>query len=166
RLVALAWDSGATPLIVLTKSDLAADDGAIADDLRATAPGVDVVAVTAAHEHGYAALEERLAPGQTFCLVGRSGAGKSTLANALLGDDRFAVTDIRSDGKGRHTTTFRELVVLPRGGVLIDAPGLRALEWSRDFRSARSLTRQADRGNRPHARRRRHRRAGRCSARR
>lgn len=127
RLVALAWDSGATPLIVLTKSDLAADDGAIADDLRATAPGVDVVAVTAAHEHGYAALEERLAPGQTFCLVGRSGAGKSTLANALLGDDRFAVTDIRSDGKGRHTTTFRELVVLPRGGVLIDTPGLRGV---------------------------------------
>jgi len=127
RLVALAWDSGATPLVVLTKADLADDADAIADDLRAAAPGAEVVAVTAAHEGGYAALEEHLAAGRTFCLVGRSGAGKSTLANALLGEDRFAVTDIRGDGKGRHTTTFRELVVLPGGGVLIDTPGLRGV---------------------------------------
>ena len=127
RLVALAWDSGATPLVVLTKADLASDVDAIADDLRASAPGVDVVAVTAAHEGGYVALEEHLVAGHTYCLVGRSGAGKSTLANALLGQERFAVTDIRGDGKGRHTTTFRELVVLPGGAVMIDTPGLRGV---------------------------------------
>lgn len=127
RLVALAWDSGATPLVVLTKADLADDIDALADDLRATAPGVDVVAVTSARADGYAPLEARIMTGRTYCLVGRSGAGKSTLANALLGDDRFAVTDIRGDGKGRHTTTFRELVTLPGGGVLIDTPGLRGV---------------------------------------
>ena len=127
RLVALAWDSGATPLVVLTKADLATDVDAVAEDLRTSAPGVDVVAVTAAHDDGYAALARHLAPGRTYCLVGRSGAGKSTLANALLGEERFAVTDIRSDGKGRHTTTFRELVLLPGGGVLIDTPGLRGV---------------------------------------
>jgi ribosome biogenesis GTPase len=127
RLVALAWDSGATPLVVLTKSDLSSDPDALADDLRASAPGVEVVAVTAAQEQGYAPLEQHLTSGRTFCLVGRSGAGKSTLANALLGEDRFEVTDIRSDGKGRHTTTYRELVVLPGGGVLVDTPGLRGV---------------------------------------
>ena len=127
RLIALAWDCGATPLVVLTKADLAPDADAIADDLRAAAPGIDVVAVTAARPDGYSALQAHLVPGRTFCLVGRSGAGKSTLANALLGEDRFAVTDIRSDGKGRHTTTFRELVTLPGGAVLIDTPGLRGV---------------------------------------
>ena len=127
RLVALAWDSGATPLLVLTKSDLAPDPAALVDDLRAAAPGVDVLAVTSARDDGYGELERRIVPGLTYCLVGRSGAGKSTLANALLGEQRFAVTDIRSDGKGRHTTTFRELVLLPAGGVLIDTPGLRGV---------------------------------------
>ena len=127
RLVALAWDSGAMPLIVLTKSDLAPDVDGVVEDLRLSAPGVDVVAVTATEDDGYAALDAHLAPGRTFCLVGRSGAGKSTLANALLGEDRFAVTDIRSDGKGRHTTTFRELVMLASGSVLIDTPGLRGV---------------------------------------
>jgi len=127
RLVALAWDSGATPLIVLTKSDLVADADAIADDLRAAAPGVEVVTVTATADDGYAALAPSLRAGLTFCLLGRSGAGKSTLTNALLGEDRFAVTDIRSDGKGRHTTTHRELVVLPSGAVMIDTPGLRGV---------------------------------------
>jgi ribosome biogenesis GTPase len=127
RLIALAWDSGATPLVVLTKADLASDPDALVEDLRATAPGVEVVAVTATRADGYAALEDHLVPGRTLCLVGRSGAGKSTLANALLGEDRFAVTDIRSDGKGRHTTTFRELVTLPSGAVLIDTPGLKGV---------------------------------------
>jgi ribosome biogenesis GTPase / thiamine phosphate phosphatase len=127
RLVALAWDSGATPLLVLTKADLVKDADAIADDLRTAAPGVDVVTVSTATADGFAPLEPHLLRGRTFCLVGRSGAGKSTLVNALLGEQRFATTDIRADGKGRHTTSFRELVVLPRGGVLIDTPGLRGV---------------------------------------
>jgi ribosome biogenesis GTPase len=127
RLIALAWDSGATPLVVLTKADLAPDVDAVVDDLRASAPGVEVVVVTAARPDGYAALEDHLTAGRTFCLVGRSGAGKSTLTNASLGEDRFAVKDIRSDGKGRHTTTFRELVMLPSGAVMIDTPGLKGV---------------------------------------
>jgi ribosome biogenesis GTPase len=127
RLVALAWDSGATPLVVLTKADLVPDPDVLADDLRASAPGVEVVVVSAARSDGLQPLAAQLAPGSTFCLVGRSGAGKSTLVNGLLGEQRFATTDIRDDGKGRHTTTFRELVVLPGGGILIDTPGLRGV---------------------------------------
>lgn len=125
RLVALAWDSGATPLVVVTKSDLTPETDAIVADLAETAPGVDVVAVSAVDGAGIAALEPYLAPGRTLCLIGKSGAGKSTLANALLGHEQFATGEVRRDGKGRHTTTHRELVVLPGGGVLLDTPGLR-----------------------------------------
>jgi ribosome biogenesis GTPase / thiamine phosphate phosphatase len=125
RLVALAWDSGATPLIAVTKSDLTPETDAIVADLAETAPGVDVVAVSALADDGVGALAPYLQAGRTLCLVGRSGAGKSTLANALLGHEQFATGDVRRDGKGRHTTTHRELVVLPGGGVLLDTPGLR-----------------------------------------
>ena len=127
RLVALAWDSGATPVVVLTKSDLTPDPAGIADDLRAGAPGVDVLTVTAAAAGGFDPVRDVVGPGRTVCLLGRSGAGKSTLANALLGEPVFATQDIRADGKGRHTTTFRQLVALPTGGVLIDTPGLRGV---------------------------------------
>ena len=127
RLVALAWDSGATPLIVLTKVDLVPDPDGLADELRAAAPGVDVVAVSATTPGGMEPLRSLLAPGITYCLIGRSGAGKSTLVNSLLGEDRFDTTAIRDDGKGRHTTSFRELVLLPDGAALIDSPGLRGV---------------------------------------
>jgi ribosome biogenesis GTPase len=127
RLVAVAWDSGATPVVVMTKSDLTSDPDGIADDLRASAPGVDVVAVTASRPDGYDALLPHLRPGATYCLLGRSGAGKSTLANAIAGQQLFATADIRDDGKGRHTTTFRELVVLASGAILLDTPGLRGV---------------------------------------
>ena len=127
RFVALAWDSGATPVIVVSKSDLVDDASRIAADLMEATPGVEVIAVSAAWPGGLDALAPYLTPARTLCLVGRSGAGKSTLANALLGDDRFAVTDVRDDGKGRHTTTRRELVQLPGGALLIDTPGLRGV---------------------------------------
>ena len=127
RLVALAWDSGATPVVVVTKADLVRDPDGIADDLRASAPGVDVLTVTAQTPTGFDPVRSMLVAGRTLCLLGRSGAGKSTLANALLGEDRFVTRDIRDDGKGRHTTSFRELVALPSGAVLIDTPGLRGV---------------------------------------
>jgi len=127
RMVALAWDSGATPVVVLTKSDLVADPQTMADELAGSAPGVDVVAVSATAPDGLAALHPYLSTGRTVCLVGRSGAGKSTLVNALLGTDHLATREIRSDGKGRHTTTHRELVVLPAGGCLVDTPGLKGV---------------------------------------
>jgi ribosome biogenesis GTPase / thiamine phosphate phosphatase len=127
RLVALAWDSGAAPVVVVTKIDVASDPAGVRSDVAASAPGCEVVAVSAMTGEGVAGLAEFDRPGVSLCLVGRSGAGKSTLANALLGEDRMAVSDVRRDGKGRHTTTHRELMSLPGGGVLIDTPGLRGV---------------------------------------
>lgn len=127
RMVALAWDSGATPVVVVTKADLGADPAGLVERAGETAPGVDVVAVTAARPDGFDPLAPYVGTGRTCCLLGRSGAGKSTLANALLGEERLATGPIRADGKGRHTTTRRELLPLPAGGVLIDTPGLRGV---------------------------------------
>jgi ribosome biogenesis GTPase / thiamine phosphate phosphatase len=125
RLVALAWDSGATPVLVVTKIDLTNESAAIVADLADAVPGVDVVAVSAATGEGIDALRAAVPAGRTACLLGRSGAGKSTLVNALAGSEVVETGDIRRDGKGRHTTTVRELIPLPDGGVLLDTPGLR-----------------------------------------
>ncbi|GAA4798565.1 ribosome small subunit-dependent GTPase A [Actinomycetospora chlora] len=128
RLVALAWESGATPVVVLTKIDQ--DDGsslvAALSDLADAAPGVDVVPVSAVSGDG---VDEVAAAARgTAVLVGPSGAGKSTLANALLGEEAMATATVRDvDGKGRHTTVHRELLPLPGPGVLVDTPGLRAV---------------------------------------
>jgi ribosome biogenesis GTPase len=129
RSAALAWDAGATPVVVLTKSDLA--DGvevdAIAEGVRAANPGLDVLVTSATGEQGLAEVRA-LAEGRTIVLLGESGAGKSTLTNALVGDDVVATGEVRKgDSKGRHTTTRRELHVLPTGGVLIDTPGIRSV---------------------------------------
>ena len=127
RFVALGWDSGATPVLVVSKSDLTPESATIASDLAESVPGVDVITVSAATPGGFDTLVPYLVPGQTICLVGKSGAGKSTLANALLDESRFSVTAVREDGKGRHTTVRRELVQLPNGALLIDTPGLRGV---------------------------------------
>jgi len=128
RAVALAWDAGATPIVVLTKADLCSDPGHALAVASAAAPFAEVVLV-AAHERGGATdLIGRLAPGTTSVLLGPSGAGKSTLVNALLGEQRLAVGEVRSsDRRGRHTTTRRELIALPCGACLIDTPGVREL---------------------------------------
>jgi ribosome biogenesis GTPase len=126
RLIALAWDSGATPVVVVTKTDLSPEASAIVADVAEAAPGVDVVPVNIVAEDGLSALSPYLAAGTTVCVLGRSGAGKSSLVNALMGDEVLATADIRSDGKGRHTTSHRELFVLPGGTVVIDTPGLRS----------------------------------------
>lgn len=128
RLLTLAWESGAQPVVVLTKADLCDDVQAAIDEVRPYAPGVEVVAVSAAKNEVAA-----LAPyaSSTLVLLGASGAGKSTVVNALLGGDVMATGDVRSvDGKGRHTTTHRELLLLPGGGVVIDTPGLRGVALS------------------------------------
>jgi ribosome biogenesis GTPase / thiamine phosphate phosphatase len=125
RLVSLAWDSGATPVVVVTKADLSTDSDAVVADLAEAAPGVDVVAVSAVEVGGLDALSGYLVDGQTLCVLGRSGAGKSSLVNALMGDEILATAETRNDGKGRHTTTRRELHVLPSGAVIVDTPGLR-----------------------------------------
>ncbi|HVX68801.1 MAG TPA: ribosome small subunit-dependent GTPase A [Mycobacteriales bacterium] len=127
RLVALVWDSGATPSVVVTKSDLSAEPRRLLTDVTRAAPGCDVHLVSAHTGEGVDALDGYDCPGRTLCLIGKSGAGKSTLANALIGAEHMEISEVRRDGKGRHTTTHRELVDLPGGGVLIDTPGLRSV---------------------------------------
>ncbi|MGK5631990.1 ribosome small subunit-dependent GTPase A [Streptomyces sp. URMC 123] len=130
RFLALAWESGAQPLVVLTKADLVPDAeglGYLVDDVRSAAPGAQVIAVSAETGQGIDELRAHLGRG-TAVLLGQSGAGKSTLANALLGADLQEVNAVRDrDGKGRHTTTTRNLFAVPGGGVLIDTPGLRGV---------------------------------------
>ena len=123
RLLALAWQSGAVPYVVITKADLAADLPGLLEAVTAAAPGVGVHAVSAVTGDGLDAV--RAAATGTSVLLGPSGAGKSTLVNALAGEDVMRTQAIRaSDGRGRHTTTHRELVVVP-GGLIIDTPGVR-----------------------------------------
>lgn len=130
RFLALAWESGAQPVVVLTKADLVTDPVTLAhlvQDVENTAPGVPVVAASAHCGDGLDILRALVGDG-TSVLLGQSGAGKSTLANALIGEDVMDVRAARDvDGKGRHTTTTRNLLALPGGGVLIDTPGLRGV---------------------------------------
>ncbi|MFF3942483.1 ribosome small subunit-dependent GTPase A [Streptomyces phaeofaciens] len=130
RFLALAWESGAQPVVVLTKADLVPDPVALSylvQDVETTAPGVPVLTVRAREGEGVAEFAGLLGRGTTV-LLGASGAGKSTLANALVGEDVMDVQATRDmDGKGRHTTTTRNLLPLPDGGVLIDTPGLRGV---------------------------------------
>ena len=129
RYLALAWQSGATPVVLITKSD-AAPAAALSEAVtavEAVADGVSVVVVSATTGEGLAGLAPYLVPGRTVALLGLSGAGKSTLVNLLAGAEVLATGAVRRDGKGRHTTTHRQLVLLPGGGLLIDTPGMRAL---------------------------------------
>jgi ribosome biogenesis GTPase len=127
RFLSLAWESGAQPLVALTKSDLVPDTTYLLEDAESAAPGVQVVVVSAATGEGLDVLSAVLAGG-TAVLLGQSGAGKSTLTNALLGREVQEVRATRdADGKGRHTTTTRDLLPMPQGGVLIDTPGLRGV---------------------------------------
>ncbi|MBI5015317.1 MAG: ribosome small subunit-dependent GTPase A [Deltaproteobacteria bacterium] len=128
RYVTLAWAGGAQPVVVLNKADLRSDVDVVLREVEALAPGVAALAVSAARGEGVDGLRRVMAPGVTACLVGSSGAGKSTLLNRLLGGEtQMTSATSESTGKGRHTTTRRELFVLPGGGVVIDTPGLRAV---------------------------------------
>ena len=131
REVAIGWDSGAEPVVLLTKADL--DDGSTATVLRERLLGVDVVPVSAAENEGVDAIRYLLQPDLTAVLIGPSGAGKSTLVNALLGESTASTGAVREgDHRGRHTTTARELHAVPTGGFLIDTPGLRSLSLAVD----------------------------------
>jgi ribosome biogenesis GTPase / thiamine phosphate phosphatase len=128
RLLALAWESGAKPLLVLTKADTSADPEAVARQLGRLAPGVPVVTVSVRRDQGVEQIRPYVAGSRTVALLGRSGAGKSTLVNALAGTPVMPVQAIRdADGKGRHTTAYRSLVPLPGGGAVLDTPGIRGV---------------------------------------
>ena len=129
RYLSVAWDSGATPLVVVTKADLGE-----AEEVEHVAIGVEVVRTSSFDGRGVDDVRAHVPAGRTAVLVGPSGAGKSTLVNALLGEDRLATGAVREgDGRGRHTTTRRELLPVPDGGVVIDTPGLREIGlWDGD----------------------------------
>jgi ribosome biogenesis GTPase / thiamine phosphate phosphatase len=128
RLLALAWESGARPVLLLTKSDTSADPAAVARQLGELAPDVPVIPVSVRRGHGVDEVRRLAGAGRTLALLGRSGAGKSTLVNALAGTSVMPVQQTRdADGKGRHTTAYRNLVLLPGGGAVLDTPGIRGV---------------------------------------
>ncbi len=128
RYLTMIWDSGANPVVILNKADLCNDVEKPLSELNAVAPGIPAHVITA--ETGWAidSLDPYIGSGQTVATAGSSGVGKSTLINSLLGEKRLRVAAVRErDGLGRHTTTHRELILLPTGGLIVDTPGMRTL---------------------------------------
>ena len=129
RYVARVRASGARPVVLLNKADVAEDGAARVAEVEARMPGLEVRAVSALRRDGLEAVRALVGPGETAALVGSSGAGKSTLANGLVGEERMQTGPVRSsDGRGQHVTTHRQLVMLPGGGLLLDTPGMRELQ--------------------------------------
>jgi ribosome biogenesis GTPase / thiamine phosphate phosphatase len=141
RYLAVVWESGAQPVVLLNKADLYPDPESVREQVERVAAGAPVHAVSAMSGAGLARLWDRLGRGRTAAFVGSSGVGKSTLVNALLGHSAQRTAAVRAaDDRGRHTTSARQLLVLPRGGVVIDTPGLRELQlWESDAGLARAF---------------------------
>ena len=132
RYLSVTYDSGAEPVVVLTKADLCADVDTKIAEARKVAPGADIVAISSL-DGNYKAMMPYILPGKTVAFIGSSGVGKSTLINKLTGTDRIATCEIGNDDKGRHTTTHRELITLQNGAFVIDTPGMRELGmWDSD----------------------------------
>lgn len=133
RYLTVAYANGTTPVIVLTKADLCEDMATQLDSVSAIAIGTPVHVVSGVTGEGLDDLRPYLEGNHTVALLGSSGVGKSTLVNALAGEEILKVQDIREDEKGRHTTTHREMVLLPGGGIIVDTPGMRELQlWDAD----------------------------------
>ena len=127
RYLSICWDSGASPVVVLTKADLCENTDEKLLAAETVTMGADVIVTSAIEQDGYNQVLHYIKEGQTIAFIGSSGVGKSTLINRLLGEDRIGTSGLRNDDKGRHTTTRRELFLLPNGGLVIDTPGMREL---------------------------------------
>lgn len=127
RYLSIAWESGARPVVVLTKTDLCDDLATNILQVESVAIGTDILATSALSEEGFSPLLRYMQVGQTIAFIGSSGVGKSTLINQLAGEEKFLTGGLRNDHKGRHTTTNRELVLLDSGCLVIDTPGMREL---------------------------------------
>ncbi len=132
RYLILAWESGANPVILLNKADLCKNLKDCLNQVENIALGVPIVTISAANSQGLEALQPFLQPGKTVALLGSSGVGKSTITNQLKGEAIQAVKAVRQgDDRGRHTTTHRELILLPNGSLIIDTPGMREIQiWA------------------------------------
>ncbi len=147
RYLSAAWNSRATPVIVLTKSDLCDEVAEMLAEVSAVAIGADIVVTSCYDATSYNQLLTFLQNGKTASFIGSSGVGKSMLINCLAGQELLATAEIRPDGRGRHTTTRRELLVLPSGGIVIDTPGMRefaveSVDLSRSFADIEELVGQ------------------------
>ena len=128
RYLAVAWESGAEPVVVLSKADLVDDPTALLAEVERVAVGATILTVSAVNGRGLDEVQARIGSGRTVAFVGSSGVGKSTLLNVLAGENRAVVREIREDdARGRHTTTRRQLHILPNGGLILDTPGMREL---------------------------------------
>ncbi|HIW33553.1 MAG TPA: ribosome small subunit-dependent GTPase A [Candidatus Paenibacillus intestinavium] len=134
RALILAWEGGAQPVIILSKGDLCDDVASKISEVESVAVGVPIHVITAVEADGCEAVREYIQPGKTIALIGSSGVGKSTLINRILGEELQRVNEVREgDDRGKHTTTHRQLLLIPEGGLIMDTPGMRELQlWDAD----------------------------------
>ena len=147
RYIAVAWDSMAIPVIVLTKSDLCEDIDERLKEVQEVAIGIEILVTSSLNENGYEKVKKYIKSGTTIAFIGSSGVGKSTLINKLLNKDILKTNSVDENDKGRHTTTHRELFVLEEGGIIIDTPGMRELglmsaDVDKSFSNIEELERQ------------------------
>lgn len=147
RYISIAWNSMATPVVVLTKSDLCNDVESMVLEVQSIAIGIDILVTNSISEDGYLSIKKYIQKGKTIAFIGSSGVGKSTLINKLMGDEFLRTNGIRNDDRGRHTTTHRELILVPDGGIVIDTPGMRELgiisaDFDKSFRDIEEISKR------------------------